>query len=940
VGRDAELAQLHGWVAKALEGARQVVFVTGEPGIGKTTLVDAFLAQVGAGGWGLGSSSPAAFPPQSLAPNTQHSISNLWIARGQCVEHYGSGEAYLPVLEALGQLCRQPGREQVIALLSRYAPTWLVQMSALVSESELEGLQRKVQGATRERMLREMAEMIEALTAEQPLVLVLEDLHWSDYSTLDLLALLAQRRGPARLFLLATYRPADVIVSGHPLRAMKQELQVHGQCTEMVLRLLTGGEVSQYLAVRFPQQQFPAELASILRQSTEGNPLFLVNVVEYWVRQKVLVETGGQWRLTTKVEELAAGAPESLRQMIERQLERLTPEERRIVETASVVGGEFTAAAVAAGLAEQIERVEGWCEGLAKREQFLRSRGTETLTEGTVTGRYGFLHALYQQVLYERLAVVRRVRLHRRVGEWEERAYGGRVNEVAAELAMHFERGQDYTKAIVYHHQAGENAVRRSAHREAIAHLTQGLELLARLPDSPERTRHEINLQVTLGPALMATKGYAAPEVEQAYTRGRVLCEQREGTPHLLPVLYGLWTLYLGRGDLPAARELGEQFLSMVQRSNDPAPLLQAHFLLGDTLFWRGELDLARKHLEQSVALSGAQLHGSHTILYQVDYARVMAQSFESLVLWLLGYPDQAGRWSHAAVTLAQERHALLSLAYALTMAATLHLFRREESAAQDQAKVALSCSTEQGFPLFAAIGASVHGYLLTEQGHEEAGFAQIHRGLATWRATGAELGRTSALAFLAEAYGKHSQVEEGMNVLTEALTDAERREERFYEAELYRLKGELTLRQSRASLEQVQGTSKTKQKAKIETDPRPLIPDSQGEAEACFLKAIAIAHQQKAKSLELRAVMSLVRLRQQQATRSGSPRTQHAARTQLDEARSMLSEVYHWFTEGFDTKDLQEAKALLESLVRPAKKSRGGYLEAEARSRRGTPVR
>jgi tetratricopeptide (TPR) repeat protein len=779
-------------------------------------------------------------------------------------------------------------------------------------------------------MLREMAEAVEALTAERPLVLVIEDVHWSDYSTLDLLAMLARRRGPARLLLLVTYRPADVIVSGHPLRAMKQELQAHGQCEELSLGFLTVTEVNQYLAARFPQQQFPSELGRVLHQSTEGNPLYMVNVVDDWVSQRVLVETEGQWQLSTKVEALAAGVPESLRQMIERQLERLTPEEWRMLGTASVVGGEFSTAAVAVGLEEKRDRVEEWCEGLAKREQFVRMRGMETLADGVVIGRYGFVHALYQQTLYERLAAARRVRLHRCIGEWGEKTYGARVREHAAELAVHFERGQDYTKAITYHHQAGENAVRRSAHREAIAHLTQGLELLAMLPDSPERMRNEINLQVTLGPALMATKGYAASEVEQAYTRARVLCEQEENTPHLLPVLYGLWTLYLGRGDLPAARELGEQFLGMVQGGNDPAPLLQAHFLFGDTLFWRGELALARKHLEQSVALSSAQLHGSHTVLYQVDYARVMTQSFESLVLWLLGYPDQAGRWSQAAVTLAQERHALLSLAYALTMAATLHLFRREGPAAQDQAEAALACSTEQGFPLFAAIGASVHGYLLTEQGQREAGFAQIHRGLATWRATGAELGRTSALAFLAEAYGKAGQVEEGRQVLDEALTDIERREERFYEAELYRLKGELVLQSGVRRPESKEERQKTKDKNRKKQlsvvssqlsvpDTQLLTPRTQAaveqEAEECFHKAIAIAKQQQARSLELRAVMSLVRLRQRQVTDLATRNTLHASRTAFTNIHKMLSEIYNWFTEGFDTPDLKEAQALLKEL-------------------------
>ncbi len=304
-----------------------------------------------------------------------------------------------------------------MTLLSRYAPTWLMQMPALMNDSEFEALQRKVQGATRERMLREMAEAIEALTAERSLILMLEDIHWCDPSTLDLLSLLAQRRGPARLFVLATYRPADVVVSGHPLRALKQELQVHGQCEELPLGFLTTTEVTQYLAARFPQHEFPAELGRIIHQSTEGNPLFMVNVVEEWVRQGVLSESGEQWRLVAHLHDIAAGVPESLRQMIEKQLERLTLEEQHVPETASVVGGEFTTATVAAGLNEQPQRVETWCEGLIRRGQFLRLRGTETLADGTVTGRYGFLHALYPQVLYERLAPMRCITLHRCIGD-------------------------------------------------------------------------------------------------------------------------------------------------------------------------------------------------------------------------------------------------------------------------------------------------------------------------------------------------------------------------------------------------------------------------------------------------------------------------------------------------------------------------------------------
>src|SRR5262249_54417931 len=287
VGREAVLAQLHGCLAAARHGARQLVFVTGEAGIGKTTVLDVFVAR-------------ATVDPK------------LMIARGQCIEHYGAGEAYLPVLEALGRLCRGPEHARLRALLHREAPMWLVQLPHLLNPDAREALQREVQGATRERMVRELAETLEVLTAERPLVLVLEDLQWSDYATLELLALLARRQEPARLVLLGTYRPVDVIVSGHPLKAVKLELQLHGRCVELPLEVLTGAEVAAYLVARFPGSVFPPELVRALHQRTDGQPLFLVRMVEYLLAQGVVVERGGQLFLPAAVAEIEAHVPASL----------------------------------------------------------------------------------------------------------------------------------------------------------------------------------------------------------------------------------------------------------------------------------------------------------------------------------------------------------------------------------------------------------------------------------------------------------------------------------------------------------------------------------------------------------------------------------------------------------------------------------------------------
>jgi predicted ATPase len=883
--------QLHRWLGKALQGMRQVVFVMGEPGIGKTTLIDTFLEQVASTG-------------------------GLWIGRGQCVEHYGASEAYLPVLEALGQLCRQPSGEQLIETLRRHAPTWLAQMPGLMSDTELEAVQRRVQGTTRERMLRELTEAIEALPAATPLVLVLEDLHWSDYSTLDLLALLAQRRGPARLLLLGTYRPADVIMSGHPLKAVKQELQVHGRCEEMQLGFLTIEEVNQYLAARFPQQQFPAALGQIIHQSTEGNPLFMVNVVDYWISHEVLVDMEGQWQLVAKVEDLAAGVPESLRQMIEKQLEGLTPEEQRIVEAASVVGGEFATATVAAGLEEQRERIEERCEGLAERGQFLRARGIETFADETVTGRYGFLHALYQQVLYERLTVVRRVHLHRRIGDWEEGAYGKRVSEVAAELAMHFERGQDYERAVRYLTQAGENALRRSAPREAIDLLTKGLELLQTLSDTPERLQQKLTLQITLGKPLWMTKGFAAPEVERVYTQARELCRQIGETPLLFPALFGLFPFYLTRAQYKTAHELAEQLMRLAQATQDPILLLGAHWALGTSLLYFGKIDTAETHTQEGLVLYNPQQQNAYLQLYGQDLG-VVSRAQGSWALWLLGYPDQALQRAHDALTLAQKFSYPFSVAFALHYVALMHQVRRENQAAAAKAEFAMKFANEQGFPFWLALATMIRGGELAEQGNGQEGIMQMRQGLDAYRALGADIGNTYWVGFLAEKYGKTGQAAEGLAVLAEAFTLVNKNGERWWEAELYRLKGTLTLQQFHVSSSRFQVSAN--QKAKGKGQRKLSVPNSQlsvpstqhptpstraeAEAEECFLKAIEIARQQQAKSLELRATMSLARLWQRQGK-------QH-------EARNILSEIYSWFTEGFDTPDLQEAKAFLNEEIR-----------------------
>jgi predicted ATPase/DNA-binding winged helix-turn-helix (wHTH) protein len=853
MGRETELEHLHRWLDKALERVRQVVFVTGEAGLGKTTLVDAFAEA--ASRWG-----------------------KLWIGRGQCIEHYGAGEAYMPVLEALGRLCREPGGQDLVALLARQAPTWLVQMPGLLSGADLEALQRRVLGATRERMLRELAEAIEVLTAERPLVLVLEDLHWSDYSTLDLVALLARRQETARLLLLGTYRPEDVLRRGHPLQTVQQELHMHGSCAILPLTFLNEEAIAAYLTARFPGLPLPGRLARFVHQRTDGNPLFMVNVVESWLARGVLVERDGQWVVPVGVEALQAEMPESLRQMLEQQLNRLTPEEQRVVEAGSVAGMDFSAAAVAAGVGQEVVQVEACCASLARRGQLLRVSSERVWPDGTVAGCYSFIHALYQEAVYQRLPVAQRLDLHRRIGERMEAGYGAQGGDIAAELAMHFEQGRDYRRAVTYLQHAADTALRRYAYAEAVDHLTTALRLLQTLPNTPDRVQQELGMQTTLGSALTASRGYGAPEVAHVYSRALELCRQMVDTPQLFSVLRGLSAFYQQRGELQTALALAEQLLTLAQRTHDPALLLRAHQVQGSTLFYLGELSPAHRSLKQGMAGYAPERHRVRAFSSGLNTG-VVCLGHAAWTLWSLGYPDQALRQGHAALALAQELSHPHSLVYALHFNGAVHQFRREVQAVQERAEAVLALSAAQGLTFWSAYGTIMRGWALAMQGQWDEGTAQLRQGLDAWRATGAELGQTYFLALQTEVCKQAGQIEAGLATLAEALAAVDRTGERFYEAELHRLKGELLLAQA--------GHGQPSE-----------------AAEACFQQALDVARCHQAKSLELRAAISLGRLWQQQGKR--------------DAAHLLLAEVYGWFTEGFDTADLCEARALLAELSRP----------------------
>lgn len=855
-GRAAELERLHGWLGQALGGSRQVVFLTGEAGVGKTTLVEAFIEEA-------------------------RSQADLLIARGQCIEHYGAGEAYLPFLEALGQLCRGEEGNELVALLAHRAPTWLVQMPWLIGASDLQALQRRVAGATRERMLREMAEALEALTAERPLLLVLEDLNWSDRSTRALIAWLARRREPARLLLLGTYRLAEVGTTEPHMHAFGQGLQLHGQCEELPLAFLSEEAVGEYLAARLTGGSIAPELPRLLHQRTDGNPLFMVNMVEYWLAQGWLAEGAGQWTLRAGPGELAAGVPENLRQMIERWLDRLDPEELLLLEVGSVAGIEFSAATVAAGLGEEVGRVEERCAGVARQGQLLRASGEERWPDRTVAGRYAFVHALYRDVLYGRVTPSARVRLHGRIAERQETAYGGRAGEIAAQLAMHFERGQNYRKAIAFLRLAAEGAVRRYASLEAIDHLSKALTLLETFPDGPERKRLELGLLTALGPALTTIKGYGANEVELTYVRARALCETLGESSQLFQVLRGLVTLQQHRGNLRTARQLAQDLLTLARNSRDRGLLLQAHRARGTTLFYLGEQEAARRDLEWCIAHHDLAQHGTRAGRSGVCTA-VVCLGHEAWALWHLGYPDQALEKSRAALALGRSLGHPQTMACALYSAAALHHVRRDVQTTRECAESLVALAAEHGFTFWRMYGAALQGWAIAMQGDGDEGRSLLRKNLASLQATGAELPRTKFLGLLAEACLKARQTEAGLDAIAEALAAVETRGERFWEAELHRLQGALLWR----------GIRRQKPEERVRT---------LREAEKSLCRALDVARRQRAKSLELRAAMSLSALWQR--------------RGKQEAAYRLLSQTYRWFTEGFDTPDLKAARAVLAKL-------------------------
>ena len=852
VGREAELAVLADHWAQSTAGQGQVVVLRGEAGIGKSRLVEALLTQV--------DREEGRRIVLRCSPYHTHSALYPIITHLERRLQFTSEE---PAATKVAKL------ERELATFRFPQPETVPLVAELLSVSLPEGRYPPLRFSPQQQRQRTQATLVAWLLEEaerQPFLAVWEDLHWVDPSTLELLERLVEQVATARMLMLLTYRPE--------FRPPWDTAQT--PLTTVTLSRLAQPQVEGMIAHVTRGRRLPTDIVEQIMARTDGIPLFVEELT------KTILESGGLRAVNGHYERTgptsAVAIPETLQDALMARLDRLGAA-KRVAQVAAVIGRDFSPALLDAVTLPGAGTVQDALDQLVEAELLSPRAAPPHAT-------YVFKHALIQDAAYQSLLRRTRQQYHQRIAQVLADRFPETAETQPEVLAHHYTEAGLNAPAVGYWQRAGERATQRSANLEAIHHLTKGLQVLRTLPDTPAHTQQEIMLQAALGAPLMATKGWGAPEVEQVSSRARELCQQVGESAQLFPVLWGLWNFYIIRSQLQTAQELGEQFMRLAQHTPDPAFLLQAHFLVGDTFFWRGEFPPARAHLEQERALDNPQGRHAHAFFYGLD-SGMACLSHAAWTLWLLGYPEQALTRAYQALTVAQALSHPLSVAWALFCAAVLHRYRQEWHATQEQAEALITLSTERGFPHWVALGTLLRGWAVTGQGQREAEIEPMRQSLATWRAMGAELNRPHFLALLAEACGRVGRVEEGLTVLDEALAAVQRTGEHYCEAHVYQLKGALSLQSS------------TLQSAV--SDPRPLAPNPHAEAEACFLKAIAIAQRQQAKSLELRAVLSLAQLWQQQGKQA--------------EARALLAPIYGWFTEGFDTADLQEAKALLDEL-------------------------
>ena len=815
VGRETELRELARYFEHARSGRRQLVFLIGEPGIGKSALADCFLEQV-------------------------HTERAVRTAHGQCLDLHGAGEPYLPLIEAVTRLARRQDGRPVKGIFFAQAPSWVAQMPSLWSRAERNALEGRGQ-VTRERMMREFTLALEAVASDVPLILKLEDIHWSDTSTLYWLGHVARRADPARLMILATFRPADAAAKKVGLHALVTELVLHGCCHEMCLDPLRLEAVESYLKIRLGAEKGTSQLqdfAPLLLDRTGGNPLFMTSIVNHLAKREI-----GDRPLNELI-----SIPNDIRRFIDCQIDELSESDCALLMAASVVRREFAIAAVASALEIDVQQVEASCTRLARQGVFVAKGGATAWPDGTVTELYSFRHDLYRELLYDRLPATHRASCHARVGCRLEVAWAGQLEVVAAELAEHFERAGESVRAISHHQRAAATALRRSfceaprigprrdamrANEEAIEHLRRALNAIGHIPDKVERTRTEIDLQVAIGAAFMASKGFAASEVLEAYARAEVLCDGLGECAEIFPAIWGQWLFRYGRGELDYAWRLCARLRTLADDSGDTGFKLQAHHAMWPTLFLCGELSQSHGHAHAGLSLYDAKIHQTTASSYGNHDTSACACSFAAMSLALLGKDEHAREMIDTGLRVATSLKDPFSLALTLYLTAAAAQMMGDVQTAARNSESSVQISAEYGLALMKVWSTALAGWCAVENGERDRGFTLLIEATGTLRTIGSLAFLPYLLGLLSDARHKAGQHLEAMNAVNEAIAVAETTGQHFYDAELHRLLGELLAQPSVARRD---------------------------EAKAAFRRAIKIAAQQGALPLERKAKDSLRR--------------------------------------------------------------------------------
>lgn len=855
VGRELEKAALREEFESALAGRASMVCVSGEPGIGKTTLVEDFLLALSNG-------------PVHL------------VARGRCSERLAGAEAYLPVLDALEDLLRNDPGGTIHESFDRNAPSWRRQVAPFDT-----GPGAAPPAPSQERLKRELAAFVGDISENTPLVLFIEDIHWADASTVDLLAYVLTRLGSHRLLTIITFRPSELQLAQHPFLALKLDLQTRGIARELPLNFLTENEVRALLALRFPGSSLPPELARLVHGRTEGNPLFVADLAEYLKARDVVREVDGTWTMTGSLPDLERDLPESMRSMVQRKVGQLSESDNQLLVAASVQGYDFDSAVVAAALARDPADVEERLVDLERIYTFVHRRDEHEFPDGTLATRYRFVHVLYQNVLYGSLSVSRRVQLSKAVAETILELQKGAPGPFASELGFLFEAARDAERASHFFAAAARNAAKVFANQEAAMLARRGLSLLAKVEEGSERQRRELALQTILGTSLAATQGYAAADVLVAMARARVLAEELGQQPELAPIIWGLFAYYLVSGDMPEARTIAEQYLRVAEGIGDPLMLIGAHIANGISLMYIGDMKGAIEHCDRAAQYYDRDKRAVYHSMYRMDPG-VFLHSERARTLWIIGQPDTALAARDAALELGKESPDPRSLAFAMLFAAVLHQLRREVDECLDFSAKCIAICDEHGIAQERVWAMAVHGWALAHSGKPDEGVRELEASIAIQRSRHAELNLTYALRQLAEALNAKGSYIAGRDAAREGLRISERHGEVASKVELYRIMGE-----------SARALAKTGEiEAALHTSSGSTL-----SPEACFRAAVDLARKQGARSFELRSAICLARER--------------AERGLVDEAKDLVTSIRAPFTEGLETRDLRDADEFLLSL-------------------------